>query len=154
LILEAAYEHAPWMYWVGVFTAMMTAFYCSRAFFMTFFGEYKGKPAAAHGHGDHDDHKKKDDHGHGHGAPHESPWVMLGPLVILAALSLGGQYLFPIPKFLESIFPLHEGEAAAWLEYVASAAGILGIAVAYLFYVVSPGIPDALTSSFKGLYTL
>src|SRR5579872_4520004 len=42
-ILEAAYEHAPWMYWVGVFTAGMTAFYVFRAFFLTFFGEYKGK---------------------------------------------------------------------------------------------------------------
>ena len=47
LILEAAYEHAPWMYWVGVFTAGMTAFYVFRAFFLTFFGEYKGKPALA-----------------------------------------------------------------------------------------------------------
>src|SRR5580700_9975668 len=34
LILEAAYEHAPWMYWVGVFTAGMTAFYVFRAFFL------------------------------------------------------------------------------------------------------------------------
>ena len=40
-ILEAAYEHAPWMYWVGVFTAGMTAFYVFRAFFLTFFGEYQ-----------------------------------------------------------------------------------------------------------------
>ncbi len=40
-----------WMYWVGVVTACMTAFYCSRAFFMTFFGEYKGKPVSDHGHG-------------------------------------------------------------------------------------------------------
>src|SRR5689334_13034801 len=72
LILEAAYEHAPWMYWVGVFTAGMTAFYVFRAFFLTFFGEYKGKPAASHGHDEHD----HDDHNHGHGTPHESPAVM------------------------------------------------------------------------------
>src|ERR1700688_2418360 len=40
MILEAAYQHAPWMYWVGVFTAGMTAFYVFRALFLCFFGEY------------------------------------------------------------------------------------------------------------------
>ncbi len=167
LILEAAYEHAPWMYWVGVLTAGMTAFYCSRAFFMTFFGEYKGKPAAAHGHGGHDAHDdhghaakkddhghaaKKDDHGHdshGHGTPHESPASMWIPLAILAALSLGGQYLFNVPHILEPMFPIHEGEAESWLELVASVAGIGGIALAYVFYMLAPGIPDSIVSVFS-----
>jgi len=147
LILEAAYEHAPWMYWVGVFTAGMTAFYVFRAFFLTFFGEYKGNPAAGHGHG-HDGHDE-----HGHGEPHESPAVMWIPLVILAALSLGGGYI-NIPHFLEPIFPLQEGESARWLEYVATAAGLGGIALAYLFYVVSPGLPESLANTFKGVHTL
>jgi NADH-quinone oxidoreductase subunit L len=153
LILEAAYEHAPWMYWVGVFTAGMTAFYVFRAFFLTFFGEYKGKlndhGAAGHGHG-HDDHG----HGeHGHGEPHESPAIILIPLVILAALSLGGGFI-NIPHFLEPIFPLQEGEPARWLEYVATAAGLGGIALAYVFYVLSPSIPESLENTFKGLHTL
>ena len=56
-ILLAADRHAPWMYWVGVITAGMTAFYVFRAIFLAFFGRYRGE---AH--------------------PHESPWVMLGPL--------------------------------------------------------------------------
>jgi len=144
LILEAAYEHAPWMYWVGVFTAGMTAFYVFRAFFLTFFGEYKGKPAAGHGH---------DAHDHGHGTPHESPAVMWIPLAILAVLSVGGGFI-NIPHFLEPIFPLQEGEPARWLEYVATAAGLGGIALAYLFYVVSPGVPESLATSFKGIHTL
>src|SRR5581483_2921602 len=145
LILEAAYEHAPWMYWVGVFTAGMTAFYVFRAFFLTFFGEYKGKDAGpAHGH---------DDHGHGHGGPHESPAVMWVPLAILALLSLGGGFL-NVPHFLEPLFPLAEGESPRWLEYMATGAGLAGIALAYLFYVVSPGLPEALANSFKGLYNL
>ena len=38
-ILLAAYHHAPWMYWVGVITAGMTAFYVFRAMFLAFFGE-------------------------------------------------------------------------------------------------------------------
>jgi len=146
LILEAAYEHAPWMYWVGVFTAGMTAFYVFRAFFLTFFGEYKGKPAAGQGDGHAHD-------GHGHGEPHESPAVMWIPLVILAALSLGGGYI-NIPHFLDPIFPVQEGESARWLEYVATAAGLGGIALAYLFYVVSPGLPESLANTFKGVHTL
>ena len=38
----AAYHHAPWMYWIGVFTAGMTAFYVFRALFLAFFGDYRG----------------------------------------------------------------------------------------------------------------
>ena len=77
-------------------------------------------------------------------------WI---PLVILAALSLGGGYI-NIPHFLEPIFPLQEGESARWLEYVATAAGLGGIALAYLFYVVSPGLPESLANTFKGVHTL
>jgi len=49
---------------------------------------------------------------------------------------------------------LQEGEPARWLEYVAMAAGLGGIAMAYLFYVVSPGLPESLATTFKGLHTL
>ena len=63
-------------------------------------------------------------------------WI---PLAILAALSLGGGYI-NIPQFLEPMFPLQEGEPASWLEYVATASGLGGIALAYLFYVVAPAI--------------
>ena len=65
-ILVAAYERAPWMYWVGVLTAGMTAFYVFRAWFLAFTGEYRG-----------------------HAHPHESPLVMTGPLMMLAVLSSG-----------------------------------------------------------------
>ncbi len=78
--------HGHWLLWlVGVITAAITSFYMFRLWFMTFFGEYRGAAASydAHGHGGHD--------AHGHGAPHESPWVMLAPLVVLAVLSaIGG----------------------------------------------------------------
>src|SRR6185312_2990378 len=84
-ILVAANHHAPWMYWLGVVTAGMTAFYVFRAMFMTFFGDYRG----------HEHH------------PHESPPVMLIPLVILALLSLGGGFI-SIPTFLEKVFPAME----------------------------------------------
>jgi NADH-quinone oxidoreductase subunit L len=165
LILESAYEFAPWMYWVGVLTACMTAFYVTRAFCMTFFGEYRGDQAPAvehatapahddaHGDAHHDDQghgvaHQDDAHGHGHGTPHESPWSMLGPLVVLAALSLGGGFI-NIPHFLAPLFPLHEGEPEAWLEYVAGGAGILGILLGYVCYVVAPSIPESITSMFS-----
>jgi NADH-quinone oxidoreductase subunit L len=130
-ILLAADHRAPWLYWVGVFTAGMTAFYVFRAFFMTFFGKYRGK-----------------EH------PHESPPVMLIPLVILAGLSLVGGYLFKIPDFLRTVFPAVEAPEAFGPMAVASAAGLLGIALAYLMYVYRPGIPDSIASGAKGLYTL
>ncbi len=150
MILEAAYEHAPWMFWLGTLTAVMTAFYVTRAFCMTFFGEYKGD--TGHGHGG-DDHGH-DDHGHGGhgGTPHESPITMWGPLVILALLSIGGQYIFPVPEILEPMFPLHEGGAPGWIEPVLIAAGIGGIALAFFLYVISPGLPAAIASGLGGLY--
>src|SRR5580698_5751108 len=84
-ILTAAYMHAPWMYWVGTFTAFMTAFYVFRALFLAFFGEYRGTVGDSH---DHNAHGHDD--AHGHGGIHESPPVMWIPLAILAVLSLVG----------------------------------------------------------------
>ena len=130
-ILLAADHRAPWLYWVGVFTAGMTAFYVFRAFFMTFFGKYRGE-----------------EH------PHESPPVMMVPLVILAVLSIFGGLLFKIPDFLHTVFPAVEAPEEFGPMAVASAAGLLGIALAYLMYVVKPGIPDSIASGAKGLYTL
>src|SRR5947209_5886195 len=93
-ILWRAYQ-ASWAYWlVGVFTAFLTSFYMFRLWFLTFFGEYRGAVGQGlehgAGHGPHDapGHGSGADmlavHGHGNGHIHESPWVMLGPLVVLA----------------------------------------------------------------------
>jgi NADH-quinone oxidoreductase subunit L len=129
-ILVAANHHAPWMYWVGVITAGMTAFYVFRAMFMTFFGEYRG----------HEHH------------PHESPPVMMIPLVILAALSVGGGFI-PIPAFLEKVFPAMEVPEDFTLVVISVAFGLGGIALAYLMYILKPGMADSLASSLGGLYT-
>ncbi len=146
-ILEAAYAHEPWMYWVGTFTAFMTAFYVFRALFMTFFGEYRGSIGKDHHHGHgHQSH----DHGHSHGI-HESPFIMWGPLAVLAILSLAGGFI-NIPKFLEPIFPAAEGGIPGWVGMVPWVAGIAGIALAYVFYVLAPSIPDSLASGFSWIY--
>ena len=88
-ILWRSYQ-ASWIYWlVGVVTALLTSFYMFRLWFMTFFGEYRGE--AEHGHGS---HSAVGAHGaHGHGGIHESPRVMVIPLVILAVLSVVGGYV-------------------------------------------------------------
>ncbi|HVW08734.1 MAG TPA: NADH-quinone oxidoreductase subunit L [Bryobacteraceae bacterium] len=136
-ILGAAYVHAPWMYWVGVITAGMTAFYVWRAFWMTFWGEYRG-----------------------HGHPHESNWTMLGPLVVLAVLSIVGGFLFNVPQILNDMFPMHAGvENSAGpgelvLTAISVAFGLGGIALSYLMYVVNPAIPEKITSALGGIYTL
>ena len=77
---------------LGFITAILTAFYMSRLYFMTFFGEYRGGHDA-HGHDDHG----HDDHGHGHhGDPHESPAVITIPLIVLGVLAaIGGALNFP-----------------------------------------------------------
>src|SRR5438045_5899474 len=98
-ILWRAYQ-ASWIYWlVGVVTAFLTSFYMFRLMYMTFFGEYRGAAGSSHGHEEHAGHGThlgRDEHSpasHGHGGIHESPWVMLAPLVILAVLSIGGGWI-------------------------------------------------------------
>jgi NADH-quinone oxidoreductase subunit L len=131
-ILLAAYEHAPWMYWLGTVTAGITAFYVSRAMFMTFFGKYRG----------HEHHI------------HESPAVMTFPLAALAVLSLAGGYFFRVPTFLGSVFPARQEVENSSLMVISVLFGFGGIAIAYLMYVVKPGMADAFASSIKGLYSL
>jgi NADH-quinone oxidoreductase subunit L len=130
-ILVAAYQHAPWMFWVGAVTAGMTAFYVFRAMFMTFFGEYRG-----------------------HGHPHESPFSMWGPLAALSVLSVVGGYLFNVPKILEGMFPLAEEPDNPMLLAVSIGVGVLGIATAWYMYVVKTELPARIAASFSGLYNL
>jgi len=129
-ILLAAHHHAPWMYWVGVITAGMTAFYVFRAVFLTFFGTYRG-----------------------HHHPHESPAVMTIPLMALALLSLAGGFI-NIPKWLEPLFPGAEGHHETTLVAISVIAGLIGIAMAYFMYVLRPGLADSLSSALGGLYKL
>src|ERR1035437_1440083 len=127
-ILLAAYQHSPAIYWIGVVTAGMTAFYVSRAMFMTFFGSYRGTAHA-----------------------HESPAVMWVPLTVLAVLSLAGGLLFPIPEFLKAMFPAFEEAANPLLMYISVFAGFGGMALAYLMYVRRPGMADSAAGFLWGI---
>jgi NADH-quinone oxidoreductase subunit L len=130
-ILGAVHEHCVWMYWIGVITAGMTAFYVSRSMFMTFFGDFRG-----------------------HGHPHESPPSMWLPLAALAVLSLIGGAVFNIPHFLEPIFGAPAAHHDIMLEVIGSSAGILGILLAYVMYVAKPGLPESIANGLGGLYRL
>jgi len=96
-ILWRAYAgpYGSWVYWViGLFTAFLTAFYMFRLWFLTFFGNYRGAAEELHGHAEHAGHGAHlGREEHGHGGIHESPPIMLAPLVILAVLSVVGGWI-------------------------------------------------------------
>ncbi len=129
-ILLAAHAHAPWMFWVGVVTAAMTAFYVFRAIFLCFFGTYRGD---AH--------------------PHESPLVMTLPLGVLALLSLAGGY-FDVPHYLAPLLGGGHAPHDEALVAASVAAGLGGIFLAWLFYVAAPSLPDRIANVFGPLYRL
>ncbi|MDX2300540.1 MAG: proton-conducting transporter membrane subunit, partial [Xanthomonadaceae bacterium] len=93
-IIEAAHhaaEHGGWVqqygYWAVLLGVFVTSFYSFRLLYLTFHGQERFRHA--HGHHGHDAHAHDDAHGH-HGPvePHESPWVVTLPLVLLAIPSL------------------------------------------------------------------
>jgi NADH-quinone oxidoreductase subunit L len=130
-ILVAAYQHAPWMFYVGVITAGLTAFYVFRAIFLTFFGEYRG---TAH--------------------PHESPLSMTGPLVILAILSLAGGWYFNIPHYLEGMFQTAEEGNVLVLQIISVVTALFGIAAAAHLYLGRNNMADSLAHTFKHSYDI
>jgi len=111
-ILWRAYQ-ASWVYWlIGLITAFLTSFYMFRLWFLTFTGEYRGSQDAQRHDADTPAAASVPHGGHSHGV-HESPMVMIVPLVILAVLSfvggwigipgsLGGKNQFD--KFLAPVF--------------------------------------------------
>jgi NADH-quinone oxidoreductase subunit L len=77
-ILLYAFANNRLLYFVGVLTALLTAYYMTRQVIMVFFGEARWNDQAEE-HGAHGDH-----------TPHESPWTMTAPLVVLSALAITG----------------------------------------------------------------
>src|SRR6202051_5097796 len=150
-ILWKAYQASP-VYWaIGVITAFITSFYMFRLLYMTFFGDYHGAQVDEHGHGSHG-HASHGNDDHGHGSPHESPMVMLVPLMILAVLSLVGGLVGigdRFENFLAPVFGAREvAEAGSrrtelLLMGISVAVAVLGERLANLLYYKRPGLSQS-----------
>jgi NADH-quinone oxidoreductase subunit L len=137
ILLGAWVEHdaTGYLLWgIGLVTALLTAYYMSRQVFLVFYGGERWRAADTDA-----------DHAPGHAEPHESPWTMTAPLVVLAALSVvGGALNLPFGKtwtFLETWLEpsfgdaLHAHAASGGLKFVlavvALAATLSGVGIAY-----------------------
>jgi NADH-quinone oxidoreductase subunit L len=156
-ILWKAYQ-ANHVYWlIGVITAFLTSFYMFRLLFMTFFGDYRGVHVDEHGRSSHAHDA------HGHGEPHESPWVMLGPLVILAVLATVGGLVGiknGFEHFLDPVFG-HEfppamtegsGSAELLLMGISVLFAFAGAILAYVLYVSKPMLPQKIAEGLGSFY--
>ena len=165
--------YAYWCVFLGVF---VTAFYSFRLVFMTFHGPERFGDAAhgdhGHGHDAHgDDHA--DDHGH-HGKPHESPWVVTLPLILLAipSLFIGWFTIGPVlfgDYFGGAIFVSEQRDVLAHVgqEFHGPAAftlhalqqppvylALLGVLAAWFLYIKRPELPGRIAAAFSPIYKL
>ncbi len=167
------------LFTLGVAGAVMTAFYMTRLFVGTFLGEFKGWTIIKGHHAAHNQHGH-DDAGHQDGpvagldlegeAPHESPWQMTLPLVVLGSLALFAGLLNmplfgfePLGHFLEPVFASvhtvvvrpHEHELAFSLLPFGILAFALGTGTALWVYVAQRGVPaQRFVAMFPGFHRL
>ena len=166
-IIEAVQlSHTPgagFAYFAVLTTVFITAFYTFRLIFMTF----HGKPRF-------DTHGQHDDHGHGHGGtPHESPWVVTVPLMLLAIPTVAAGWLIG-PMLYEGYFgasiyiaPEHhalahmaeefQGVLAMMLHALGTAPfwlSVGGIATAWFLYIQRPELPPVIKARFGLISTI
>ncbi|MBS0505559.1 MAG: NADH-quinone oxidoreductase subunit L [Proteobacteria bacterium] len=164
---------------VGVFAALLTSFYSWRLVFLTFFGTPRWAASehiqhAVHGHHEapseehgesshHDVHAPTGTAGY---HPHESPWSMLVPLILLSVGAVFAGFVFHT-NFLDaehggdfwkgSLFfdahLMHEMHLVpAWVKLSATVAMLIGLLVAWFAYLKDTSIPARFTATFPGLY--
>jgi NADH-quinone oxidoreductase subunit L len=191
-LIEAAHEShrfgATYAYWCVTIGVFVTAFYTFRMIFMTFHGKPRFDTSAvahddhahaaeakheSHDEHGHDAHASHDDHGHDHhgGPPHESPWVVWLPLVLLAIPSviIGAMTIQPLlfgSGFGDSIFVLEKNDVVAevghtfhgWASFALSSwahpplwLAALGVLSAWALYIRWPHVPDIIDSKLKPL---
>ncbi len=167
-IIEAVgLSHLPgsgFAYFAVVAGVFVTAFYSFRMYFLVFHGKERFPAHSGHG---------QDEHGHGHGGkPHESPWVVTFPLIMLAIPSLAIGYLTIQPVLFGDYFngaihiahnhPAMEELAAEFHGAFAMAIHALttlpfwlavsGVVVSWFFYLKRPDIPEMLKNRFSLVY--
>jgi NADH-quinone oxidoreductase subunit L len=145
-ILLGAYDTGRHtLFAIALFTAFLTAAYMTRLLCLTFFGRFRGSPETER-------------------HVHESPWSMLGPLVLLAIGSVAaGLRLFPLaggrvrlPEVVQPVFRLSEPHLVAppWLPVVAMATALFGIAVAWYLYLWLPELRHSLARLLRPALSL
>ncbi len=137
ILLNAVVRERLPLFAIGLFTAVLTAFYMSRALFMTFFGHFRGDHEAEH-------------------HVHESPWSMLFPLVALAigCFVVGQIHIPEIVHFaVRSPDELHS-QHPVWFTPVVIASALVGILGAFYFYIVYTAGPAKVAAAFKPLHRL
>jgi NADH-quinone oxidoreductase subunit L len=195
-IIEAVGETHIWGAGFAQFAVLagvfVTAFYSFRMYFLVFHGKERFGQAHAHGHDDHhaaahDDHahdsdahheEEEDDHAH-HGLapgqkPHESPFVVWFPLVMLAipsviigALTIGpmlfGDFFKGVifigenHKAMELLGEEYHGPVAMAIHSLTSLPlwlAIAGVAASYYCYMINPRVPAWFFAKFKAVHTL
>src|SRR5689334_18404554 len=127
-IIEAAYAgHTAnnYAFWLLVVAAFMTAFYAWRLMFLTFHGPTRAD-------------RETFEHAH------ESPWVMLVPLFILA---LGA---FAAGAHTHILHAMHE--IPSWVGLAPTIAMLCGLALSYVYYIAAPWLPEATAKTFRPVY--
>ncbi|MDW3686744.1 NADH-quinone oxidoreductase subunit L [Cupriavidus sp. CV2] len=188
-IIEAVAEsHIPgsgFAYFAVLACVFVTAFYSFRMYFLVFHGEERFGKEEHHAHhaGNHEDEEATADHHHGLAPgekPHESPWVVTLPLVLLAipsvvigAITIGpmlfGDFFKHGVAFKDVIFvgenhhameelgQAFHGWVAMGLHSLTTPVlwlAIAGVVLSWFFYMKRPDIPAAIKQRFSGLYTL
>jgi NADH-quinone oxidoreductase subunit L len=173
-IIEAVHlSHLPGAWFANlavVAGVFVTAFYSFRMYFLVFHGKERFHhkpfpPEGDHGH---------DDHGHAH-TPHESPWVVTAPLLLLAVPSVVIGYMTIGPMlygdFFKDAIVIDAAKHPAMAELAKSFHGplamalhsvstlplwlaVAGVATAWLFYLKAPAIPAAFDRALKPLRTV
>jgi NADH-quinone oxidoreductase subunit L len=147
-ILAAAFNGQPVLFILVLITVFLTAFYMFRAIFMTFHGDYRGGAT---------------DDGIDHRHTHESPWVMVGPLVFLAVMAIGAGWwnvTGSFSAFFGNQVETGQGFVSVFkvfthaIPLVSLLVALLGIFAAYAVYIRRWVTADSLGRFFGPLYKL
>jgi NADH-quinone oxidoreductase subunit L len=179
-IIEAVHFSTLWGHGFASFAVLagvfVTAFYSFRMYFLVFHGKerFDQNPDAHHGHDDHSAHDAHDDHAHSD-KPHESPWVVTAPLVLLAIPSVVIGFLAISPMlfgdfFKDAIFvnaASHPAMAKLAEEFHGATQMALhsvttlplwlafaGVALAYYMYMVNTALPAKIHARVQPIYKL
>ena len=151
-ILSDAWGEQQALFWVALGVVFLTAFYMFRAIFMTFEGEYQGG-----------EEPEEEGHGGDPAHPHESPWVMIVPLAVLAVPAVligfaningGVEHILAGALPAETREGLHEFQFNWAIALGSSAIAIAGIVGAYLFYGAKVLSSQAVSKAVRPLHIL